>query len=257
MTLRLRWRRTAAASLLLVAPSAAGCSNAPPDGLLRARPHQPTLAAPATGLSSIGLGGGRDGRIFVPSGYRPDQPAALIVLLHGAGQSATYLTDRFTALAEEFNAVLLAPDSRGGTWDLIQGQFGADVAFLDRALGWTFDRLAIDPARIAVAGFSDGATYALSLGITNGDFFRRLVAFSPGFYAFTTVRGKPPIFVSHGTQDQILPIDNASRRIVPELIGAGYLVQYREFDGPHTIPPAIAREAMVWLGLGPAAQRNR
>ena len=37
-----------------------------------------------------------------------------------------------------------------------------------RDLGSRDDHHAVDPARIAVAGFSDGASYALSLGLTNG-----------------------------------------------------------------------------------------
>ncbi|MGZ4788523.1 MAG: hypothetical protein ACXVZX_08375 [Terriglobales bacterium] len=39
----------------------------------------------------------------------------------------------------------------------------------------------MDPARIAIGGFSDGASYALTIGITNGRLFTHIVAFSPGF----------------------------------------------------------------------------
>jgi phospholipase/carboxylesterase len=31
------------------------------------------------------------------------------------------------------------------------------------------------------------------------------------------------------------------------LRNAGYVVKYHEFDGPHTVPPAIAREAFEWF----------
>ncbi len=62
------------------------------------------------------------------------------------------------------------------------------------------------------------------------------VAFSPGFTAPAGHRGKPPIFVSHGTRDKVLPIGASSRRIVPELERDGYEVHYREFDSPHTVP---------------------
>jgi phospholipase/carboxylesterase len=34
---------------------------------------------------------------------------------------------------------------------------------------------------VALGGFSDGASYALSLDLTNGDLFASLIAFSPGF----------------------------------------------------------------------------
>jgi phospholipase/carboxylesterase len=58
---------------------------------------------------------------------------------------------------------LLAPDSRDRTWDVILSSFGPDVDYIDRALGSTFQRYAIDPDRIAIGGFSDGASYALPL----------------------------------------------------------------------------------------------
>lgn len=110
-----------------------------------------------------------------------------------------------------------------------------------------FSSYVVDPSRIAIQGFSDGASYALSLGLTNGDLFRQIVAFSPGFSSPAEKQGKPRIFVSHGTEDDMLPIEQTSRRIVPRLENDGYTVLYREFDGPHTIPPEIIDEALAWL----------
>jgi phospholipase/carboxylesterase len=98
-----------------------------------------------------------------------------------------------------------------------------------------------------VVGFSDGASYALSLGPTNGDLFTRVIAFSPGFASPGARRGMPPVFVSHGTRDGVPPIERCSRRIVPRLEREGYEVRYREFDGPHTVPRSIAREALGWV----------
>ena len=98
-----------------------------------------------------------------------------------------------------------------------------------------------------MAGFSDGASYALSIGLANGDLFTSVLGFSPGIVVPGQRAGKPPIFISHGRQDQILPIDECSRRIVPELQGEGYQVTYREFDGPHMVPPEVASEAMQWF----------
>ena len=103
-----------------------------------------------------------------------------------------------------------------------------------------------DPARVTVGGFSDGASYALSLGLANGDLFPRVLAFSPGFVISATVHGRPRFFVSHGTSDQILPIDECSRVIVPRLRSMGYDVTFREFDGRHEVPQDVAREGMRW-----------
>ena len=117
-----------------------------------------------------------------------------------------------------------------------------------------FQRVAIDPARLTIEGFSDGATYALGVGLTNGDLFQRVVAFSPGFVPAVNPQAKPRIFISHGTRDQILPIDQCSRRIVPQLERARYAVEYKEFDGPHAVPPDIARAAIAWMNA-PSAGR--
>jgi phospholipase/carboxylesterase len=110
-----------------------------------------------------------------------------------------------------------------------------------------FDTVHVDPARIAIGGFSDGATYALSLGLLNGDLFRRIAAFSPGFVVSGTPHGTPRIFISHGNADPILPIDRCSRRIVADLRKRGYDVTFREFAGGHEIPADIARAGLSWV----------
>jgi phospholipase/carboxylesterase len=143
---------------------------------------------------------------------------------------------------------VLAVDSRDGTWDAIRSGFGPDVKFIDRALEHTFDRCAVDPARIAIEGFSDGASYALGLGLPNGDFFTRIMAFSPGMIPMSDSpdQGKPRLFIAHGTRDQVLRIDRTSRILVKGLKGDGHDVTYVEFEGEHRVPPEILHQAMEW-----------
>jgi phospholipase/carboxylesterase len=109
------------------------------------------------------------------------------------------------------------------------------------------DELSKPAARVAIGGFSDGASYGISLGLLNGDLFRSIVAFSPGFVISGTPLGKPRIFISHGTNDRILPIDRCGRRIAANLIARGYDATFREFDGDHEIPNDIAREGLKWV----------
>jgi phospholipase/carboxylesterase len=173
--------------------------------------------------------------------------APLALTLHGAGGDARSGISHFLHLADAAGVVLLAPESRGRTWEVLAGGYGPDVEFIDRALKWAFARLALDTRRLALTGFSDGASYGLSLGLTNGDLFTHLIAFSPGFMAPATRRVKPPVFASHGTRNRVLPIERCSRRIVPQLDHAGYRVRYQEFDDPHTVRASIAREALHWF----------
>ena len=216
------------------------------DGHLRARFKTPTQKIDP-GEHALDLGGPRDGLLIVPKGYRADRPAPMFVLLHGAGGSARRAASLFASAAEEAGVLLLVPESRDRTWDAIRGRFGPDVDFLDRAVNHAFDRCNVDRRKLAIGGFSDGASYGLSIGLASGDLFTCILACSPGFIVSSTTRGRPRIFISHGTKDQILPIDSTSRRIVPELESAGYSVKYREFDGPHAVPPAVAKEALTYL----------
>ncbi len=199
------------------------------------------------GLHELNLERRRDGVLYIPAGYRADHPAPLVVLLHGAGGSAGPALDPFRPLADDAGLILLAVDSRRQTWDVIQGGYGPDVEFLDRALDVTFAACAVDPGHVAIQGFSDGASYALSVGVGNGDLFTHVIAFSPGFLAPARQHGMPKIFISHGIQDVVLAIDKTSRRIVPQLRDAGYDVVYREYDGPHSVPDDIVKDAVAWF----------
>ena len=219
-----------------------------PTGRLAARPHPPAAGGTVLpGLAALGLATPRDTQLYVPSTYRKDRPTGLILGLHGATQDSAFTLQILRGAAEQHGHLLLAPNSRGISWDLIRNGFGADESLIDRALSWTFDHAGVDPGRIVIAGFSDGATAALSLGLINGDLFRRIIAFSPGFVVGDERHGRPAIFISHGTRDQILPIEDTSNRIVPRLRSQGYRVEFRTFDGPHRAPPEMVEAAMTWL----------
>jgi phospholipase/carboxylesterase len=244
----IRLRIAMAGAVALVAVSAA-CSarvnGGAGDGRLTFTPHA-SRESVTPGVSALGLAAERDGFLFVPHDNSAIHPSPLLVLLHGATQRAR-MFDRLADAADSAGVVLLAPDSRDITWDGIRGDFGPDIAFLSRAIDRAFDRAHIDPCRVAIGGFSDGASYALSLGIRNARLVHGVVAFSPGFIVPADSVQRLPVFVRHGTHDQILPIDGASRTIVRRLRDAGFAVDYEEFDGRHTVRPADARASLHWV----------
>jgi phospholipase/carboxylesterase len=214
---------------------------------ISARPSSNASAATPPGLHTLGLRSERDALLYVPESSAKHAQAALVISLHGAGRGAERGIELLRSLADEHGFLLLAPASTGSTWDVIEGGFGPDVPFISRALARVFEIRKVDPSRIAMAGFSDGASYSLTIGVMNGDVFKAVFGFSPGFVVPGEHVGKPPIFISHGTRDQVLPIEACSRRIVPQLRGQGYKVTFREFDGQHTLPPDVAAEAMRWF----------
>jgi phospholipase/carboxylesterase len=235
--------RTDSSTLPPAASQAAGA------GLLLSRPAAGLgCSGPLVGGAAktpLGLAAGRDGFLYLPMG--PAQGARpLLVFLHGAGGDASQ-ADSLLPLADKFGVLVLSIDSRAVTWDLIRGELGPDVAFLDRALQFTFERCAVDAAHLALAGFSDGASYALSLGLANGGLFSHILAFSPGFANPPARRGSPRLFVAHGASDDVLPIGVCSRRIVSRLERTGYGVEYEEFEGGHHMPAGVVTDALGWM----------
>jgi phospholipase/carboxylesterase len=216
------------------------------EGRISARPHPPTKTVSA-GLQPMGLDNARDALLYVPKSYRADVPAPLALLLHGAGQAADELIEPMQPLADETGMILVAPNSREASWDIRYGAFGADVVFINTMLERVFDEVRIASSRISVCGFSDGASYALSIGLANGDLFGHILAMSPGFMVNRNPVGKPKIFITHGTSDQILSIDRTSRVLVPQLKTAGYDVEYHEFDGRHQVSRSLLRDAVTWM----------
>jgi phospholipase/carboxylesterase len=219
---------------------------------LHARPALVTTPAPApAGMQKLDLDSRRNCFFSIPRQYHPSRPAPLVLLLHGSGGDARHGLQLLEHLADSNGLILVATASTGPTWDAIHShRYGPDLALLDQALAYVFSRYAVDAGHTAIGGFSDGASYALSVGLANGGLFSHVIAYSPGFIAPTSPEGKPSIFISHGTHDAVLPIDPCSRKIVPRLRKAEYLVMYEEFEGGHTIPPAVAQRSIDWF-LGP------
>ena len=214
-------------------------------GRLSVRPGAPVQAATRTGPVPITESdGGLLALTYVPEPVDAG-PYRLVVLLHGAGGSARQGLDLMLPAARDRRLLLVAPESAAATWDVISAGFGPDVRRLDRVLAEVLAGYPVD--RMSIGGFSDGASYALSLGLTNGDLFDTILAFSPGFAAPMVTHGAPRVFVSHGDDDRVLPIDRCSRALVPRLRKLGYDITYQEFRGGHEVPDDIVRRASAWL----------
>lgn len=241
-----------------------GCCTTTPDnrkGIVS--PPKPFTAAaaaaepPATGVLKLGLssGSGRDGYVFIPSTYTPATPAPLIVALHGANKTAFNGMATVVDAATAAGAIVIAPSSRDPvTWDMFGAGFGADVAYINASIAQVSDLYNIDPARVAVQGFSDGATYALSLGLASGKAFTHVIAFSPGGVAPPQLSGTPQVFISAGQKDTVFPFA-AMTAVACQLVSNGYPVTFESFPGGHEVPVNIAAGAVTWM-TGEPTQGN-
>jgi phospholipase/carboxylesterase len=214
----------ASLALALAAPAIAGPQltgrSAP---ILTARPSAvaATLNAGETNLAN--------GAVAYRPKSLPPGPAPLLILLHGASGYPIGFLQAMEPVADRLGLILLYPHSRGQTWDFILNVSmdqdpwrGRDSARLDQSLADLFSRAAIDPHRIVLLGFSDGAGYALSLGVANPQLFSAVIALSPGiFVAPDRSDRRQRVFVAHGRSDHILSFANTSESIVRELRGEG------------------------------------
>ena len=205
-----------------------------------------------------------------------EEPHPCLLLLHGRGSNeedllglAEFLDPRFLCVGAR--APLPTPGLPGYQWhtSLSTGRpepvsLLQSVARLRRFLGELPQSLPIDPARLFVLGFSQGAAMALALAAAEPAAVAGTLALS-GFWPPVArpeaLRGKA-VFVAHGTADPILPLA-FGHAVRDALRGAGADLEYREYPLGHQIDEAELADLDAWLltrawpdpGRGEAAPR--
>jgi predicted esterase len=180
----------------------------------------------------------------------------LLVVLHGAGRRADRMIERLAPEANARGIVLLAPTSRGATWDTVaiaeepaspnsplanarSRSFSSsrDADRVEAAIAALAKFVPVDRSKTAIAGFSDGATFALAMGMSRIHAFSAVIAWSPGIAIRTASaeRGRR-VFISHGRRDPVLRFDATCGRIVPMLQSEGAAVSFLPFEGGHDMP---------------------
>ena len=189
---------------------------------LTAQPPASPIAASDTRSGVLTLAGGA--YAYLPKG-RTGAPAPVLVALHGAGGQASQVLDvlprggrrqrhrpAHPAVGQRHVGHDRGFEERGSASRLnVQPRYGKDLKAIDAALADLFTRVAVDPARIGIMGFSDGATYALSVGTANPQLFRQIIAFSPGPAFLGKSAPGQSVFISHGENDKVLPFSDRAR----------------------------------------------
>ena len=162
--------------------------------------------------------GSRSYRMFVPA-HLSGGRHALLVALHPLQWNATRFERQalLVAGAGDADAIVVYPDGRHGSWDAGTCCGWAtvhrvdDVRFLVGVVESVERRLPIDPRRIAVTGFSNGALMSYRLLCERPDVFRSAVVVAGGVVTTpcTAARGVNLLHV-HGGRDGIIPLDGVA-----------------------------------------------
>jgi phospholipase/carboxylesterase len=111
----------------------------------------------------------------------------------------------------------------------------------------------IAAGRMVLAGFSQGGAMALHTGLRHAEGLAGILALSCFLPVADTLAGEAspanravPIFMAHGTRDDIIPLARA-RRARDVLQGLGYGVQWHEYPMPHSVSDTEVADLSRWL----------
>ena len=189
--------------------------------------------------------------VVTPPAIEPGRAYPLVVVLHGAGRQDEMIVKGLQA--ERTEAIFVVPRSLGMTWDLIEGTDAPDLRFLDGVLHSLYRRYRIDPAKRALAGYSDGASYALAIGLSNPRTFAAVMAWAAGFLAIDTPNlkpddPKPRVFLEYGTHDQLFPFERVAVPMREVLERMGYPLEFRVDEGGiHWPRREFLHDALAWF----------
>jgi predicted esterase len=150
------------------------------------------------------------------------------------------------------NAFFLVPRSIEPTWDLIVGGERSDLDFLEYAYDLIYRRYPIDAQRQVLIGYSDGASYALSVAISNPRIFEAALCWAAGFVMFdgtfvSPEDRKPEIYLEYGTHDELFPFERIALPMQDNLTRAGYSVKFSVDEGGRHWPSGTFQpEALDW-----------
>jgi predicted esterase len=215
-------------------------------------PSRVMVATIPLGAGGAGGAGGAAGaaecHFSVPPGYAPDRAWPVVIALHGYGSHAGRFHLVWKPAADAAGCVLITPQGERETAEGIGrgwGESGAEIVRLSLAHVQRVVRC--DPARVYLAGFSQGGALALVLGLSHPQVFRGLALLG------TPLRDRPPldpatapalagtrIYVGRGSLE---PEPEAARAAVDELTALGCEVRLVEYPGlGHDLPQPVEGE---------------
>jgi poly(3-hydroxybutyrate) depolymerase len=169
--------------------------------------------------------------LFVPESLEADQPAPVMLMLHGSYGSGIDLVGKWTDIATRDGVILVGPNSIDDTvWQLRPD--GPD--FIRDVIDAVAREHPIDRRRMYLFGHSGGAVHALTLGMLESQYFAAVAIYAgawrenSAYQALTAARRKIPVLLMVGDKDQFFPM-KAVQRTESAIRDAGHPVTLTVF----------------------------
>jgi predicted esterase len=191
--------------------------------------------------------------LLTPEEIDPQRRYPLVTVLHGAGRMDEMLVKASRDAPAKRDALFLIPRSVEPTWDLIVGgEDRPDLDFLEYAYDLIYRRYPVDAERQALIGYSDGASYAISIALANPGLFDAAMCWAAGFAVadrgvFSRDQARPRVYMEHGTHDPLFPFEQIAIPLRDNLERAGCDVTFSVDEGGKHMPSgSFQDEALDW-----------
>ena len=204
--------------------------------------------------------------VIEPDGYNPEHSYPLVILLHGFGASMGDLAGLCPAIDRQGyvyvcpNAPLefqIGPGIIGYGWTPPRSEGTAEdtrrvLEQLDAFFDEIIEEYHVTQGRALLMGFSQGGGMTYRYGLERPDRLAGLAALSCYLPEPEELRTKlpeirtQPIFISHGTYDEMAPVEMA-RRARDFLQEEGYTLSYNEYPISHEIGPHVMADLVPWI----------
>ena len=113
--------------------------------------------------------------LFIPETIEADQPAPVVVMLHGSYSDGRELTSKWIDIARRDGLILVGPNAL----DWTRWQIRIDTPeFMRDVIDEVARKHRIDRRRMYVFGHSGGAVYALTLGMLESEYFAGVAVYA-------------------------------------------------------------------------------
>ncbi|MDZ5452174.1 alpha/beta hydrolase [Labrys sp. ZIDIC5] len=169
------------------------------------------------------------------TGASLNKAKAAVILLHGRGAAAESMFG-LADIFEQPDIAYFAPQAPGGTWypqsflaalDRNEPYLSSSLAEVGNAVSWLRDKN-VDPARIALLGFSQGGCLALEFAARNASRYGAIIGLSAGLIGpdktprdYAGSLADTPVFLGCSDIDSHIPVERVreSSRVLSALGG--------------------------------------